>query len=184
MQDAYYNYLAHHGILGMHWGIRRYQPYPSGYTGDGKFTGREERKAIKKTQKMAIKDAKRYAEAKMYYGEGAGIRRRHLQAELAKKKKDPVYKEAFNEAVEKANYAEAAKKAKTERKARDAAGIAKSAVHKYVMPAAMIAAIVYYNKHAMEISDFVWKKIDYAVEFMHDAEQKKEAAKFLKKMGL
>lgn len=37
-------YLAHHGILGMHWGIRRFQPYPKGYTGDGKFTGKDNSK--------------------------------------------------------------------------------------------------------------------------------------------
>lgn len=33
------NELHHHGILGMHWGIRRFQPYPSDYNGDGKYTG-------------------------------------------------------------------------------------------------------------------------------------------------
>lgn len=31
--------LCHHGILGRNGGIRRFQPYPKGYHGDGKFTG-------------------------------------------------------------------------------------------------------------------------------------------------
>ena len=38
------DYLAHYGILGMHWGIRRFQPYPKGYSGDGKFTEKDNRK--------------------------------------------------------------------------------------------------------------------------------------------
>ena len=39
--------LCHHGIMGMKWGVRRFQPYPKDYHGDGKYTGKQLKSARK-----------------------------------------------------------------------------------------------------------------------------------------
>ncbi len=87
--------LYHYGVKGMKWGVR-------------------------KAQKLAKKDAKEFARAKMFYGEGAGNRRKLIKATVKQRSKDPVYKKAFDEALANQDMSYHAAKARSERKRKDA----------------------------------------------------------------
>lgn len=82
--------LYHHGVKGMKWGVR-------------------------KIKRVAKKDAKKFARAKMSYGEGAGIRRRLIKAKVYERSKDERYKKAFDEYLSTQDMAKHATKAKAER---------------------------------------------------------------------
>ena len=143
------NYLCHYGILGMKWGQRSTQ-------------SRNERH----TARLASKDAKRFADAKMFYGETAGTKRKLLNAELNKKKaRMPGYEDAFNKALEEVDYARSAKKAVTKRRTIDTAYRTRVTIKKVLGitgPIAVAAASVLYAKNKAVVDNFVASKASMA----------------------
>jgi len=96
--------LTHYGVKGMKWGVRRSDP-----SGVSRSTNREARK-----------DAKEFARAKMFYGEGAGTRRKLIKAKVeGKAKKDPNYKKAFDQHLNNQDMSRHAEKARGERKRKN-----------------------------------------------------------------
>ena len=105
MEVTYDDYLMHYGVKGMKWGVRK-----SNTPGVSRRTDRE-----------AKKDAKEFARAKMFYGEGAGTRRKLIKSTVeAKAKKDPDYKRAFENHLSSQDMSTHAQKARRERSRKDA----------------------------------------------------------------
>ena len=95
--------LTHYGVKGMRWGVRKDRGGVS-----------------RKTDREASKDAKEFARAKMFYGEGAGNRRKLIKAKVeAKSNKDPNYKKAFDRHLDRQDMSKHSEKARTERKRQD-----------------------------------------------------------------
>lgn len=107
--------LVHHGVLGMHWGRR------------GASTVHPSLAHIHpKTLKEASKDAEEFTRAKLFYGEGAGTRRKLIKATVeTKKKRDSHYAKAFDHYVSQTNLHIRANQARRERKRKDTTGYVK-----------------------------------------------------------
>lgn len=96
-------FLEHFGVKGMQWGVRNNN---SGIP--------------HKTNKAAQKDAEEFARAKMFFGNGAGTRRKLINASVtAKKAKDPLYAKAFDSHLAKQDMSTHAQKARSERNSVD-----------------------------------------------------------------
>ena len=96
--------LVHYGVKGMKWGVRH-----DGPPGVSRSTNRQ-----------AKKDAKEFARAKQFFGEGAGTRRKLIKATVeGHSKRDPAYKKAFDHHLEKQDMSVHASKARSERKRKD-----------------------------------------------------------------
>lgn len=112
----YSDELYHFGIKGMRWGVRRYR------NKDGTLTDLGKRRADRKYDRLAKKDAKEYARAKMFYGEGAGNRRKLIKNTVEQRRKDNQhYGEAFDAYYSQQNMDKHVKAAKRERMARSSA---------------------------------------------------------------
>lgn len=95
--------LAHHGILGMKWGIRRYQPYPSDYTGDGKFVGKlAARKAAKIEKRQARHQAKTNTRIKNAVDTGDKKKLKKYQDEMTPEEYEKKYAETVKNGIDNA----------------------------------------------------------------------------------
>lgn len=62
--NYYSKELMHHGVQGMHWGVRRYQPYPKNYSGTGKEIGEAKKKRFSVIKEATLASMNRTTAAK------------------------------------------------------------------------------------------------------------------------
>lgn len=100
LQKDVEDFLAHYGVKGQKWGVRK-----------DKNLG-----VPKKTARNARKDAEEFARAKMFYGQGAGTRRKLIKAKVEDlSARDSDYKKAFDHFLSKQDMSTHSDKARSER---------------------------------------------------------------------
>lgn len=185
MDESVDAFLEHYGVKGMRWGVRNSDTHPEGVS--------------RSTSRDARKDATEFARAKMFYGDGAGTRRKLIKATVeSKSKRDPNYKKAFDHHISRQDLGTHAAKARSERKRKDAvSGTAKTArgVHRSLtggfgsvsMASAILAGGYMYAK-STGLDRVVAK---HATQAFNDIRKSKasrdsmrQARSFLKDMGL
>jgi hypothetical protein len=171
--------LVHFGVKGMHWGVRH----------DGPAS------VSRKTNSAAKSDAKEFARAKLFYGEGAGTRRKLIKAAVeAKSKKDPAYKRAFDHHLAKQDLSKHAEKARSERKRKDIKKSAGRGIRgtrhilngnsQYASAATAIAVGGALYAHKAGIDKIIIGKSKQAFNKIKDPEGMKRAQNLLRDMGI
>lgn len=106
-------------------------------------------------KKEAQKDAYEYARAKMYYGEGAGTRRKLIKASVEHKcVMDPYYEEAFMKALHEQDMDDHANAARRERHRKDVSmkvdrnvrGLISGNKQSLTTGAAVVSALIYFAR--------------------------------------
>lgn len=169
------NSLAHFGVKGMKWG--QHKKSTAGVS--------------PKTDREARKDADEFTKAKLFYGEGAGTRRKLIKAKVeAKSAKDPSYKKAFESHVANTDLGKRAEQARGERKRKDVVkGTAKTArgVKNLTLgngaAVSMGALAVYTAANNPQVQQAVKKNGAVLIKGLKNMQNDKAAKAFMKSMG-
>lgn len=155
--------IYHHGIKGQRWGVRRFQNEDGTLTDAGKkhYALQGSNRA---TRRDAKKDAKEAATAKMYYGEGAGTRRKRINEVVKQRSKDEAYKRAYDYYYENQDMAKRGSQARAERRAKDTTkAVTKTTrgiMNKVLQTGATVSAssaAIYYVAHQTGIDQAIMK---------------------------